>query len=175
MKDKTILAIDPGNEQSGYVLINGMTILEKGKRDNSDIIKMVPCGICEIVVLEMIASYGMPVGQTTFDTCVWIGRFKQAAKAVGHKVEYVYRKKPQKEKGIESECMYLCKNTRAKDPHIRQAIIDMFPADGGGKIPQVGTKKQPGKLYGVSGDVWSALAVALTYQGSNQYQKECTE
>ena len=57
--------------------------------------------------------------------------------------------------------MYLCNNTRAKDGNIRQAIIDRYPANGGGKTPQIGTKKHPGPLYGVSKDVWSALAVAI--------------
>jgi hypothetical protein len=41
---------------------------------------------------------------------------------------------------------------RAKDANIRQALID--------KLGAVGTKKAPGPLYGISGHLWAALAVA---------------
>lgn len=33
----------------------------------------------------------------------------------------------------------------------------------GGKERAIGKKATPGKLYGVSADVWQALAVALTW------------
>ena len=50
------------------------------------------------------------------------------------------------------------------DPNVRQAIIDLFPPTGGGKCAQIGTKGQPGPLYGVSSHAWPALGVALTAQ-----------
>jgi hypothetical protein len=56
--------------------------------------------------------------------------------------------------------MHLCGNTRAKDGNIRQALLDRF---GPGKAIACGTKKQPGPLYGVSKDVWQALALAVTW------------
>jgi hypothetical protein len=99
----------------------------------------------------MIACYGMPVGATVFETCVWIGRFIEAW---GDEFTKVYRKETK---------MHLCQTMRAKDSNIRQAIIDRYPATGGGKKPQIGTKAQPGPLYGVSKDVWAALAVAITF------------
>ncbi|MBV8782506.1 MAG: hypothetical protein JO353_14005, partial [Phycisphaerae bacterium] len=49
---------------------------------------------------------------------------------------------------------------RAKDGNIRQALIDRF---GPTKERAIGKKKSPGPLYGMSGDCWSALAVAVTY------------
>ena len=54
-------------------------------------------------------------------------------------------------------CMALCKNNRAKDKNIRQALIDRF---GPGKAA-IGTKKAPGPLYGLKSHLWSALAVAV--------------
>ena len=51
--------------------------------------------------------------------------------------------------------MRVCGSARAKDANIRQAIIDRC---GG---PE--SIKKGGPLYKVSGDVWSALAVALTW------------
>jgi hypothetical protein len=53
----------------------------------------------------------------------------------------------------------LCGDSRAKDANIRQALIDRF----GGKDAAIGRKAAPGPLYGISRDVWSALAIAVTY------------
>ncbi len=100
----------------------------------------------------MIACYGMPVGAETFETCVWIGRFIEAANT---DPALVFRKDVK---------MHLCHTMRAKDANIRQALLDLFPATGGGKTPQVGTKKQPGPLFGVKSHAWAALAVAVTFE-----------
>jgi len=151
-----ILAIDPGTEKSGYVIIESknLKVLEAGVIGNHDLIYMIKTigREVEVLAIEMIASYGMAVGQSTFETCVWIGRFIQEFDAnLSH---FVYRKDVK---------IYLCNSMKAKDANIRQAIIDKYPASGGGKIPQIGTKKQPGPLYGVSSHAWSALAVGITF------------
>ena len=100
----------------------------------------------DLLVIEMIASYGMPVGKEVFDTCVWIGRFIQQAKEVGKAYQYIYRK---------DEKMNICNSMKAKDSNIRQALIDRFG--------EVGTKKNQGWFYGFKADVWSAYAVGITY------------
>ena len=56
--------------------------------------------------------------------------------------------------------MHLCGHPRAKDPNIRQALLDRF---GPGREKALGTKKAPGALYGIKGDEWAALAVAITW------------
>jgi hypothetical protein len=99
------------------------------------------------LAVEMIASYGMPVGREVFETCVWIGRFVQAWQPGAH--EFVYRRDVK---------MYLCGSNRAKDGNIRQALLDLVG-------PQ-GTKKAPGPTYGLRGDEWAALAVAVTISGA---------
>ncbi|MDB5975178.1 MAG: hypothetical protein JWR07_1938 [Nevskia sp.] len=106
------------------------------------------------LAVEMIASYGMPVGREVFETCVWIGRFKQAWYSPDE-VMLVYRKDVK---------LHLCGSPRAKDPNVRQALIDLYPATGGGKTPQIGTKAKPGPLFGVTSHAWPALGVALTAQ-----------
>jgi hypothetical protein len=49
-------------------------------------------------------------------------------------------------------------DSRAKDPNIRPARVDRF-----GGVAAIGRKAAPGPLYGISRDVWSALAIAVTY------------
>ncbi|WP_230687708.1 hypothetical protein, partial [Streptococcus pneumoniae] len=48
--------------------------------------------------------------------------------------------------------IWLCGTMRAKDANIAQALRD--------KHGEVGTKKNPGKLYGIKSHLWSALAIA---------------
>lgn len=117
-----LLCIDPGNEQSAYCIIDSETYkpLEFGKVDNFELLDYIDKMPIVNMVIEMIASYGMPVGQTVFETCVWIGRFIQCSSTY----KYIYRK---------DEKMNLCNSMKAKDSNIRQALIDRFG--------QVGTKK----------------------------------
>jgi hypothetical protein len=81
----------------------------------------------------------MPVGAEVFTTCRWIGRFEERCKTP---VKLVFRKDVK---------MHLCGTPRAKDGNIRQSLID--------KHGIVGTKKNPGPLFGVSSHIWAALAV----------------
>jgi len=159
---KMILAIDPGTEKSGYVILNGMEILSSGIVDNENMLDILDV-YKEVknveLVVEMVASYGMAVGKTVFETCVWIGRFIERFSGPYNKI---FRRQTSTN-GVSGVCMTLCHNNRAKDKNIRAAIIDLYEPTGGGKIKQIGTKKQPGPLYGISGHMWSALAVGLTY------------
>lgn len=141
-----ILAIDPGNIESAYCLIEKETYkpVEFGKIDNALLLIKLEELKYEKLIVEMIASYGMAVGQTVFETCVWIGRFIQTRTCSDY--EYIYRKE---------EKMNLCNSMKAKDSNIRQALIDRFG--------QVGTKKNPGWFYGFKADIWSAYAVGVTY------------
>lgn len=141
-----ILAIDPGNEYSAYCLIDENTYkpIEFGKIDNTLMLIKLRELKYDKLIIEMIASYGMAVGKSVFDTCVWIGRFIQARQCPDY--EYIYRK---------DEKMNLCKSMKAKDSNIRQALIDRFG--------DVGVKNNPGFFYGFKADIWSAFAVGCTY------------
>jgi hypothetical protein len=145
------LAIDPGTDKSGWCVLLDGRVLESGVDQNFDMLLRV-MRFEGRMAIEMIASYGMAVGREVFETCVWIGRFVQASPNPGA-VRLVYRRDVK---------LHLCGTAKAKDPNIRQALLDMFPRTGGGKTPQVGTKSQPGPLYGVSSHAWAALAVAVT-------------
>lgn len=146
-----ILAIDPGNEMSALVIWDGLTIVNKLYSNNDEILYNLQMWRNESpLVIEMIGHYGtgMPAGKTVFDTCVWIGRFTQAYGA--HRVQTILRPTVKAN---------LCGSARAKDGNVRQAIIDRF----GGKEIAIGKKANPGILFGLSGDLWQALAVALTW------------
>lgn len=141
-----ILSIDAGSEESAYCLIDKKTYkpIEFGKVSNEQILMKIIELKYDNLILEMIASYGMPVGSSVFETCVWIGRFIQARKCPDW--YYIYRKE---------EKMNLCHSMKAKDSNIRQALIDRFG--------EVGTKKNQGWFYGFKNDVWAAYAVGITW------------
>jgi hypothetical protein len=147
-----ILALDPGPVQTGFCAYDGARVICCGVLPNDEMLERVRDTGARRLAIEMIASYGMAVGREVFETCVWIGRFQQAWHAP-EAVELVYRKDVK---------MHLCGTPRAKDANIRQALLDLFPATGGGATPQVGTKAKPGPLFGVSTHVWPALGVAIT-------------
>lgn len=144
-----ILAIDPGPEQSAFVLYDddrrGLDAF--GKVPNDEILGLLQNLRARVLVVEMIASYGMPVGREVFETCMWIGRFVERWP---DEYELLYRAAVK---------MHLCGTMRAKDANVRAALMDAW----GGKEKAMGTKKQPGPLHGVKGDVWAALGVAVTY------------
>ena len=114
--------------ESAFCIIDSETYkpLEFDKVANRQIRTVLYNEDYNLLVIEMIASYGMSVGQTVFDTCVWIGRFQELALNCRKSTEYIYRK---------DEKMNLCHSMKAKDSNIRQALIDRFGP--------VGTKKNP--------------------------------
>lgn len=141
-----ILAIDPGPVQSAMVLLGpDRKILEariEGNEKVARILGVPPFGFPHVAI-EMIASYGMPVGAEVFETCTWIGRFEEA---------YVHKDLMARyfRKDIK---LHLCGSNRARDSNVRQALIDL--------LGPAGIKKDPGPTYGIKKDMWAALAVAV--------------
>jgi hypothetical protein len=147
----SILAIDPGCTESAYAILDEqLKPIEFGKVENKELLGKIESILfldkAKYFAIEMVASYGMAVGVEVFETCFWIGRFWQMAYTDGEKRKKIYRK---------DEKINLCHSMKAKDSNIRQALIDRFGV--------VGTKKAPGWFYGVSKDVWAAIAVGVTY------------
>jgi hypothetical protein len=145
MTANPVLAIDPGTTHSGVVHFAGGIPLTAGVYPNGDVLTHLS-EWRGAVACEMIASYGMAVGKEVFETCVWIGRFIQAAGP--ERVRLIYRKDVK---------LRLCGSPRAKDANIRQALIDKW----GGKAEAIGTIKKQGPLYHVKSHAWAALAVAV--------------
>ena len=148
-----IFAIDPGTTKSAWLWMQDGKIKRFGIHKNHEVIEYIKKLPADYrLVYEMMACMGMAVGASVFETVLWTGRFIEAAPCEVHRL---YRKDVK---------IYLCGNNRAKDSNIRQAILDKYPTSGGGKLPQVGIKSNQGPLYGISKDVWSALALAITFR-----------
>lgn len=147
-----VIAIDPGNEYSAWCELAAGVPMAAGKERNEEVLDRVRRGwpVIAPLAIEMVASYGMAVGKEVFDTVLWIGRFCEAWESRGGKVQLVYRRDVK---------LFHCHSVRANDSNIRAALIDRF---GPGKDLAIGKKAKPGPLFGIKGDEWSALAVALT-------------
>lgn len=141
-----VLALDPGPDKTGWVVFGGGAVHSAGVLANHDMLSKVGLAghtTADALAIEMVASYGMPVGREIFETVWWTGRFTQAW-ARPDDVRLIYRRDVKIE---------MCGTARAKDSNVRQALID--------RLGKPGTKRRPGPTYGVSGDMWSALGVAV--------------
>lgn len=183
-----MIGIDPGTTQSAIVDVhpNG-SIKAHATLPNTELEKQLRLAH-DYVAIERVACQGMAVGQTVFDTCVWIGRFIAAAKTAHVEVFLVFRRDVK---------LYICGNQQAKDANIRRALIDRYgegSAKKGKQCPKCKgcgyTRKKvlrglldsfsekincskcnglkwlvpPGKLAEIHEHEWSALAVAVTAQ-----------
>lgn len=152
-----VLAIDPGNIKSAFVVIDldsySPILFEKAQ--NEEIMGWLDVYLLNggvRVVIEMVASYGMPVGATVFDTCVWIGRFAEYCRSKNVTCDTISRRDVKNN---------LCHCSNAKDGNIIQALIDRFAPNTQNRGK--GTKKNPGWFYGFRSDIWQAYALGVTY------------
>ncbi len=141
----TIIGIDPGNKQSGWVIIGPDGKIESsGVIENNLLLKSLEdqaeCEFPRVVAIEWIQAMGMAVGKEVFETCLWAGRFAQAANCF---VRMIPRGRIK---------MHHCGSARAKDGNICQSLRD--------KYGEKGTAKAPGYFFGVSSHAWQAFAVA---------------
>lgn len=160
-----ILAVDPGNEFSAYVIVENdlSRVVDKGKVENGVLLRKIEDEFLslpiEYAAIEMVACYGMPVGREVFETCLMIGRLIESVQRdLGLEPDLVYRK---------DEKICLCGSMKAKDSNIRQALIDRFG--------EVGTKKSPGYFYGFKKDIWAAMAVAVTWHDMKEEKERENE
>jgi hypothetical protein len=157
-----LLAIDPGNIDSAYVIFDTADLrpIEFGKVPNFAVLD-VAADFTGPLAIEMIASYGMPVGVEVFETCVWVGRFIQAHNAADGAAELIYRKPVKR---------HFCGTDQAKDPNVVQALRDRF-APGQPNYGK-GTKADPGWFYGFAADVWQAYAVGVYFADTRYPAKD---
>lgn len=148
-----ILAIDPGNERSGFLFLgnDGLIAGPFGKVPNAEILEIIRQSdtTCKIV-----CEFPFPRGQTAswelFKTVEFIGQIKTLVECDPFhprlKLEYIDRQRVK---------LCVCGSASAKDANIRAALIAIYG--------EPGSKKNPGPTYGITADVWAALGIAHTY------------
>lgn len=135
-----ILGIDPSNTQHAWAMLDNGQLVGRGR----DLSECTQWWTADVVVIEMIASYGMAVGAHTFDTCVEIGGLMHRFAMENKLTRRITR--------VETKRI-VCRSVKASDSNVRAAIIDRF----GGPA----SIKKGGPLHGVAKDTWAAIAVAL--------------
>jgi hypothetical protein len=144
-----IFAIDPGTNESAYVLYDAPCIHLYSIVSNANMLHALATLRADLLAIEWVSFYGKEIhaGSETFDTCRWVGRFEQAWGNDAASI-LIPRRKVRQE---------LCGTMKAGDAEVRAVLIDRY----GGKEKAIGKKAHPGPLYGISSHVWSALAVAV--------------
>lgn len=153
-----ILAVDPGSEQSGmvsYDIVSGkihwVRVVPNGEA--LEFFIHGPLAAYDRVVIEYPVVRGQMMKSQVIETIFWIGRFAQAWNDMDTFIRFDRREVAKR----------LCGRGAVKDKQVRRALIARFPATGGGSEPAIGTKVDPGPLYGVKTHCWAALGVAVAY------------
>jgi hypothetical protein len=121
----------------------------------------------DIVLLEWLRSYGEAVGEDTFRTCFFCGRVYERCMQGFSDVQYheMCRTDVLLELfGYSKKVSKAMAKARARE---------FFPQTGGGSIPSIGTKKQPGPLRLMSNKdhSWDALELWLAWGLKNKREK----
>lgn len=140
-----LLAVDPGPDYYAYVGIDDKgALLDVGPIEGDVLLDF------DMVVCEGITSYGQRVGAEVFETAYNIGALRQRCACAAVRFEIMPR--------IDVK-LTLCGTARAKDADVRNECIR--------RLGPKGTKKNPGPTFGVKGDCWQALGLALAWLQKN--------
>ncbi len=146
-----IIAIDPGNVKSAWVLYD--TLLHRpitsGHEDNtaivdSDLLSTWPSSPVDLVVCEMLQNYGMSAGRSMFETALWVGEFRAKARANGLTFKMYGRPTIKGHLGAKN------------DAEIRASLRGRLCSCGSG-----GACKKGCVMHGMNNDVRAALALAV--------------
>jgi hypothetical protein len=152
-----VIGVDPGPKESAYVIWDGVRFVQHEGLPNEDLVYMLKhrggsaiVPLADFCAIEQIRGYGIPAGNELLDTCFWSGRFFEAwgrPPGASSSAVMIPRKDVLKHLGYGG--------AGNADAAVRAALMGRF---GG-----VGTKRAPGPLWGISGHLWAALAVAVTF------------
>lgn len=170
-----VLCIDPGPDQSGYVLVQDGKVIEGGRKDNDELLVQIdllnhyvmfgtiftPGNVTEreteaerkyTVIIEWLSCYGSAIGQSVLRTAEACGRFREMVESV-YGTTYLELTRPE-------VCRRLAGQTRGiTKAVIRRAVIDI--------MGEIGTKREPGPLYimrSAGPHAWDALALYAAHE-----------
>lgn len=175
-----ILSIDPGPEKSAWAVVDEETYVGPDADDfmpfehvtapkllgwkhepNQDLIDRIIAGKkfknVKYLVIEECVSYGTTMGRTVLDTIFVSGMIWQAWIMSQEDAYIVKITRP-------TVRTHMCgKATGVSAAVMRSRIYDIYAGNKGRK-GAVGTKKNPGPLYGIKGDhAIDCLALAITF------------
>lgn len=145
-----ILAIDPGSAESAWLVLLDESVVSFAKEPNDVVLARLHIAGgpghegWSTVVMEDLEPRQQPLGREVADTLRWIGRFMEAARPLP--VHLLTRRAV--------TAHHIDGGTKDADKRIRAQLIDRYGT---------GSERKGGPLYGITHDVWSALAIGLAY------------
>lgn len=165
-----ILAIDPGTTKTAYCMMTEEpAVISAADVDNEIVLRLVEEGDYDQMTIECmearnLSSAGQAIGKSTYETCIWIGRYIQAATRRNKPITRIYRSEersllvPTKKNKLPPLPAGIGNTTDAK---IRASLIARFARHD--KKNGKGTKNNKDMFYGFQGDMWAAFAVGVTF------------
>ena len=162
MQARYVLGLDPGATSTGCVIMDpvGLVVKKMGDSYNEDMVGMINYVArrktewnVDHLAIEFVHVRGQIMSSELIQTIYWTGRFVEAWSP--REFSLIDRKDVK---------MLLCGRSTAQNTHVRAALLALFPQTGGGAIPAIGTKKDPGPLYGLTGNHQvAAIGVVLAH------------
>ena len=155
-KPTRYIGLDPGPEQSAVVGLQDGKIFYRFLDTNNRVRMELPHlrqeeGRTILIVEKCVVFGGRGTFQSVLDTMFESGRMVQAW-GRKHDWDFITRAEVKK---------HLCPKMKATDATIRRALIERFG----------GEEKLSTILRGIVNDMWSALAVAVTYSDQDTAEK----
>lgn len=164
--ERFYVGIDPGTSSSGVCVFDKeeKTIIKAF----DDLNVNIPQRLTQILsqnhikhfttTFEKMRKYGVGAGESVFMTCLWHGRLIQWFQTNYDTVCYSIT-------SPEIKLCFLGTTRGSSKTAVKHAIMEIFPRNGGGKTPEMGTKSKPGNLYPMRETKgyhhWDALATSL--------------
>jgi hypothetical protein len=150
---KRILAIDPGNIESGVVIWDGSNVILSGVFLNTTLNDAILQRMYkyDIALIENLTHQGRAkVGKEVFETARYIGYLERCFENVSKYYQLISRNDVK---------MHHCRTSKANDSDVRTALLKKYPK---------GNVKSPGVTYLVKYHAWQALAIATYYSESHR-------
>jgi len=155
-----ILAIDPGSKKSAYVAMrHDLSFDECAIVENETLLDDIWSRMCSMdrMVVEKLGYFGGRMGKDCLDTAFWIGRFVEAYGInEGQGSVLLHRK---------TIVTHMCGVATAGDSAVRSAVISRYAEITGSKASAKEYLKE------VKRDIWSALAIGITFFDMDKLQK----